>query len=59
MCKICEINPTTGGCSKGAFSTCPTSDTAHPGRSMSTHGNNEQHKRFEMKYFAKNETLYA
>ena len=55
MCKICEMYPTTGGRSKGAFSTRPTSDTALSGRSMSTHDNSEWHKRLEMKYFAYSE----
>ena len=47
--------PTTGGSSKGAFSTRPASDTAHPGRSMSTHDISERLKRLEMKYFSNNE----
>ena len=55
MCKICEMYPTTGGRSKGAFSRRPTSDTAHSGRSMSTHGNKEWHQRLEMKYLAYSE----
>ena len=55
MRKICEMYPKTGGCSKGAFSMHPTSDTAHPGRCMSTHSNSERHKLLEMKYFANSE----
>ena len=55
MCKICEMYPTTGQRSKGVFSTRPTSDTAHPGLSISTHGNSKRHKQLEMKYFVNSE----
>ena len=33
----------------------PTSDTAHPGCSMSTRGNSKWNKQLVMKYFAKSE----
>ena len=46
---------TTSGRSKGGFSMRPTSDTAHPGCSMSTRGNSKWHKQLVMKYFAKSE----
>ena len=53
--KICEMYSTTCGCSEGAFSMHPTSDTAHTGCSMSTHGKIKWHKWLEMKYFANSE----
>ena len=40
---------------KVLFLARPTGDTAHPGDSMSTHGNSEERKRLEMKYFANSE----
>lgn len=46
---------TTSGRSKGAFSMRPTSDTAHPGCSMSTRGNSKRRKQLVMKYSTKSE----